>query len=473
MGVMTRDEMARPITHISDAMATVYYGRVAVNVDWLRRMMDRTPGNDADTFEASMLGSVRPGVKATPTKSRYLAVVARSPMWMRGLRSKAVASSVASSNEWRDACQPRSTPSVERAAAELAHAFQRFWDAQLVHGPVLNVGQILYGQIAALCAKAGQPGLELELAGRGGGTEELEIVADLRAAAAGRLSLDEVVARHGYHGPDEGDIAARVWREDPTPLAALMERYETGDAASDRVDHERVTAAERGLLLALPRSKRATARFLLRRAETFVPLREVTKSAFLRQLDVARIRARALGHALVAVGSLDDVDDVFLLTLREATTAPLRIDRDVLDDRRQRRAEYRCFDIPLTFVGSPQPLAPTTEQASEGDILAGVAASPGRADGVARIIVDPDDAGSLEPGEILVCHTTDPSWVPYLQIAGAVVVDIGGPLSHAAIVARELGVPAVVNCIDATGRIRSGAKVRVDGSRGEVHILAN
>jgi pyruvate,water dikinase len=98
--------------------------------------------------------------------------------------------------------------------------------------------------------------------------------------------------------------------------------------------------------------------------------------------------------------------------------------------------------------------------------------SAGVAEGVARVLVDPSDPDALRPGEVLVCHTTDPSWSCYFFVAGAVVTDIGGPLSHGAIVARELGIPCVVNTELGSRVIRSGDRIRVDGRAGTVEILA-
>jgi len=104
--------------------------------------------------------------------------------------------------------------------------------------------------------------------------------------------------------------------------------------------------------------------------------------------------------------------------------------------------------------------------------MRGVAASPGVVEGVARVLHDVNEIGELREGEILVCPVTAPSWAPVFAKIKAAVSDIGGAMSHAAIVAREYGMPAVVGTGDATKRIRTGDKVRVDGDRGTVRVLA-
>jgi pyruvate,water dikinase len=125
--------------------------------------------------------------------------------------------------------------------------------------------------------------------------------------------------------------------------------------------------------------------------------------------------------------------------------------------------------LPDWFVGHPDdiPLAP----ASGRDHLEGWAAGPGRIEGTVRIVASLDDGTRLNDGDVLVAHATDPSWTPLLLAAGAIVLETGGPLAHAAIVARELGLPAVLNVSSATRILRDGETVRVDGTRGVVDRL--
>jgi pyruvate,water dikinase len=106
------------------------------------------------------------------------------------------------------------------------------------------------------------------------------------------------------------------------------------------------------------------------------------------------------------------------------------------------------------------------------DEMRGVAASPGVVEGIARVLHDVNEIGQLREGEVLVCPVTAPSWAPVFAKIKAAVSDIGGAMSHAAIVAREYGMPAVVGTGDATKRIRTGDKIRVDGDRGTVRVLA-
>jgi pyruvate,water dikinase len=103
-------------------------------------------------------------------------------------------------------------------------------------------------------------------------------------------------------------------------------------------------------------------------------------------------------------------------------------------------------------------------------ILVGTPGSPGRARGTARIITKPDDFHHFQPGDVLIAHATTPIWTPLFNIASAAVTEVGGPFSHAAIVAREFGIPLVNGALDATQVIADGAPVLVDGSAGVVEL---
>ena len=110
-------------------------------------------------------------------------------------------------------------------------------------------------------------------------------------------------------------------------------------------------------------------------------------------------------------------------------------------------------------------------EAAVGTVLSGVAGSPGIARGLARVVLEPADPGALAPGDVLVAPNTDPSWTPLFMAAAGVVVDVGGQISHAVIVSRELAVPCVVSVTDGTRAIPDGALIEVDGTSGTVTIL--
>jgi pyruvate,water dikinase len=122
-------------------------------------------------------------------------------------------------------------------------------------------------------------------------------------------------------------------------------------------------------------------------------------------------------------------------------------------------------------VGALDPASALPPPVPDATVLKGLAVSGGVVEGVARVVLRSDEDTRVAPGEILVAPFTDPGWAPYFVAASALVVDLGGMLSHGSIIAREYGIPAVVNVGHATRRIASGMRVRVDGFRGEVTIL--
>jgi pyruvate,water dikinase len=154
---------------------------------------------------------------------------------------------------------------------------------------------------------------------------------------------------------------------------------------------------------------------------------------------------------------------------------------DLAARRREIDEAYRSVELPEAWEGTPVPVArvPRTAATAATDrgagnepTVTGVPVSAGSVEGTARVALDPLEAQELEPGEILVCETTDPAWASVMMLSSALVIDIGGPLSHGAIVARELGIPCVIGTKDGTRMIATGDRIAVDGGKGEVRVLS-
>lgn len=208
-------------------------------------------------------------------------------------------------------------------------------------------------------------------------------------------------------------------------------------------------------------------------ATLFLRSREEAKASLLVLGGAERRVLLEIADRLVASGHLLLASD-FELFSDEELEQMLRGSEPVFraEVERRRRALARARDAgPLPEVFSGDPDTADHVEAQRGPVLQGWAASPGIVQGSARILRSLEDGTDLEAGEIIVAHSTDPSWTPLFLIAGGVVLEEGGPLSHAAIVAREFGLPAVLNVRDATAIIESGEELVVDGRKGEVRRI--
>jgi len=221
---------------------------------------------------------------------------------------------------------------------------------------------------------------------------------------------------------------------------------------------------------------------LVKRARSAYALKELhTYEIDYPGLLATREALLGFGRRLSAEGTLTDIDDVWMLEREELRRAVAGEDlptdelvttrRDELARGRTEGPQPFLGDAPPTSVERHAALAKFYGTATAAGDLHGAAASPGQAVGVARIIHGTDDLARVEPGDVLVATTTTPAWTPLFGSIGALVTETGGILSHAAVVAREYRIPAVVGVAGATRLVADGARVRVDGSLGNVQIL--
>ena len=289
---------------------------------------------------------------------------------------------------------------------------------------------------------------------------------------------------HGHRGPDEYELAAPSWALAPRIALALIERLRFApperdpDVVALRLAADRAAAVGEALDL-VPRPMRSMFRRALHVSEVGAASREKAKDAMVRELGAMKCVLHELARRARDRGGPTDLRDAFLITVDELAAFVARPAdlADVIAQRREQR-DYRQSRIPpFWFEGmisdpSTWPLRaakPTSDEPAP-TMLRGMGVCPGIAEGRARVVLDPADPRGLEPDEILVAPITDPAWTPLFLSAAAVVVEVGAQQSHAAIVARELGIPAVVSVTGATRLIPDGTWLRVDANRGEIHI---
>jgi pyruvate,water dikinase len=306
-----------------------------------------------------------------------------------------------------------------------------------------------------------------------------ELAAAYRAASLpARLQdgLSAFLSRYGFRSIGEIDIGVPRWSEDPAHIIGALANYvrlERDALAPDAQFAKGAREAEAmvtSLLARVHGPRRAVLRFVLRRLRALIGTREAPKFHIIRLLATpARELLKPVGAELAAHGRIADADDIFLLTLPEARRALAGEDLSELVAARREtfRRERARRHIPRVLLSDGTDAEAALVSVADG--LRGSPASPGVATGTARVIRSPQGA-RLEPGEILVAPATDPGWTPLFLTAGALVMEMGGMMSHGAVVAREYGIPAVVGVAGATERIATGHRLTVDGSAGTVTL---
>ena len=446
------------------AIVRPYYGRMSIRMEFVGTVGDRMPGVTGPEAVGSLCGRVPETMAFRPTPKRYPVIAARLPRSMLATPQAIRTTAAATDRWWRDEIRRLSDLDLEQAKTVLAEAMRRFDQTLTIHSlGLLAIMQPLLVALTDLVEHAGVGDIGA-LSGSGGA--EMTIIDDIWKASRAELSVADVVVNHGFHGPLEGEVSSQVWREDPAPLERMIRSYagcgeEESPARRALVARRQLPELQQAVVAALPAARRPAARFLLARAAQLLPLRGVGKRAFLQSLDVARGAARQLSELLAL--------DTFYLTTDELL-GPLPAHAETLiSRRRQRRCEYEALTIPNMWQGVPEPSIGSL--AHDGaTTIGGIGVSAGITEGYVRVVTDPAFT-DVKPGEILVTPTTDPSWASIMFLSSALVVDIGGPLSHAAVVARELGIPCVVNTRHGSRVLHTGDFVRVDGNDGTIEVL--
>lgn len=294
-------------------------------------------------------------------------------------------------------------------------------------------------------------------------------------------ALDAFLEEFGHRTGSELDLSRPRWRDDPATVLRAVANRLAGDGPEDHREHlerlrrdaERAAAdlearAGRGVLGPV---KRPIVRQLIRTYRGGIQLREHHKHGAAHVLTAVHDVLADAGETLAADGRLDRADDVWYLRRAELLAA---LDGDSpgvdVDERRATHDRYASMTAPPVLTSEGETPAVAEAAAPSENALVGTPVSAGVVEGPARVVRDPSEE-SLEPGEILVAPSTDVGWTPLFQNAAGLVMDVGGRMTHGAVVAREYGIPAVVSVANGTTEIRTGERIRIDGSRGTVELL--
>lgn len=448
LGVLSkRDDGAAPLLSLAQ-------GWPALSVDLLLDQVAQIPGVDPSAFSTQLLGEAE-HVDTAPVRARVataLRMATHAPIALALQNRRLRAVSATARQAWqRDAWRPPADP-----VALLAQAATRFGETLTVHTTQTYLCQSLYQAVEKIAGAQ-----VIDLLSGDGDLPEAQLARDLWLLAGGRITVEHFLSEHGFHGPDEGEVAAASWRQNPEPVlnaaapwAGDQQSLDPGAALDARRDQRR--QAESALCATLPRTHRRAIGRLIAMARRALVGREIGKTAFLQDLDVAR-------HAVSFLG-----DDAVWHTLGELQSG-IRLSAADVVARQRVRAQFAAQEPPLSFAGDPslQPSGADVQQS----VITGVGASFGRARGRARVVTDPSATVVLGADDVLIARTTDPSWVVRFMTVAGMAIDVGGTLSHAAIIARELGIPCVIGTGNGTQVIPDGALVELDGSQGSLRIL--
>ncbi|WP_347111088.1 PEP/pyruvate-binding domain-containing protein [Paenarthrobacter sp. S56] len=299
--------------------------------------------------------------------------------------------------------------------------------------------------------------------------------------ARSQSGVEKFLAVYGHRAVAEIDLGMPRWAEDPTHILGVLANYlrlEPGAAAPDQQFDGAASKAEEQVsrLVARARSKSPVHAMIVRaaldRTRRFAGLRELPKYNLVLGLASARGQLLAIGAELAKGGLIDQAEDIFFLDFNdvELALAGTGLQPLVAERREAYQLELRRRHIPRVLLSDgtePEAAGLLGRPSGIPGALSGSPASAGTVTAPARVIMDPVGA-HLEPGEILVAPSTDPGWTPLFLTAGGLVMEMGGPNSHGAVVAREYGIPAVVGVPDATVRLRTGQVITVDGAAGTV-----
>jgi phosphohistidine swiveling domain-containing protein len=328
-----------------------------------------------------------------------------------------------------------------------------------------------------------------------------ELLARLETEKNGKQWIkrfQELVRDYGWIRRRGMEIITPSWWEDNTlPLIEIKRYVDQGKGTSSDTKmrpelEKRRKELEQELLNRAPKEERETFQRLLACSQaSHVFSEEHTMYVEMKGFTSVRLAALEFGRRFTKKGIIDGTDDIFFLHHEEILHSGIIQDRcdvrSLVGKRKQERNEYRKLEGTLPFVlGDPTKLPelvdadvvfsvsvapPIARPEDVGASLVGCAGAPGVVEGIACVVSGEEEMDRVKPGTILVAPATTASWTPLFNVIKGVITDGGGYLTHALIVAREFGIPAVVGTQEATKKIRTGQRVRVDGNLCRVHIL--
>jgi pyruvate,water dikinase len=355
--------------------------------------------------------------------------------------------------------------------------------AKLITGVTGNVTMETNKELWDLAQKAKKSTVIRNLLNKENEAEFQILLASSPEGQSFQEELDKFLKNYG-HREVRLDILYPTWIEDPAPVLSFLRAYlESDDTQSPHVQQARLIKEREALTdeILATMGKGLIGRFvisplfrwLLKHTQIHAQERDTMHFELTRLFPPFRRLLLELGRRSVAQGFLNHQEDVFFLTLDELTEFSKKPE-NMMDKVSERRKEFETSKSrpwpDIIRDGQEIYIDPPAMIETADGSMKGIAGSPGQVTGSARVIRGPQDFEQLQHGEILVAPLTNPVWTPLFAVASGVITEVGGILSHGAIVAREYGIPAVMSIPNVTDKIKNGQTITVDGNRGVVRV---
>ncbi len=505
----------------------LYGGYGYLNMSFLRIMGVRAPGSSAAAIDTSLFGESNAPAYVPQKGDRNLRASLKILKTVMGALKQDSLPDVVDDSFRAAADFIAKRPALDAPDAELL-AYLRsmpgpFQHVFKNHMTTTALASIVSGVLADAATAAGEPGLVTHLMGTAGDVRSAQYsrelyeiakiakanpavnaafaagvtgvrdrLADMDEAAEFRDRFAAFVAEHGHRGPNDWELAGRTWDNTPELALVAIDRMRVSDEVLGHVNDPAAEQAKREAAIAKIRPKlKILDRLNFDKALSASPYwsqaREATRDRAVRlTMPVKQVYRELVRRGAERGGNPDPVAIALLSPFDELADylADPASKAAVLDERLALHARFAAV-TPRFFITS-QAEVPSIEEleaeeaaraatvvAQPGDVLTGKSGCSGIARGRVRVVMDPLEAGDLEPGEVLVAPITDPAWTPLFMPAAAVVVNVGALMSHAVIVSRELEIPCVISVENATGLLVDGTMVEVDGTAGTVTVLAD
>ncbi|MFP4661570.1 MAG: PEP/pyruvate-binding domain-containing protein [Halanaerobiales bacterium] len=290
--------------------------------------------------------------------------------------------------------------------------------------------------------------------------------------------IKKFLNKYGHRAYLEVDPGVLRWKEDPTYLINQIRSYIRNKSYQDRIEkfYQDKEEAEKTIKEITKQLKEKGAGRAARKVEKLLKkyrelfgVRELPKYIMIKGVSIFRDILLEIGEELTAEGRLDRKQDIFYLGFDDIK-AEIKFQELILRNREKYQQELKRSSVPRVVTSTGETIF-SPEVSKDDNVFEGIPVSPGVHEGRVKVLEQPEEGKKLDKGDILVTKATNPAWTPLFLEIGGLITEMGGPMSHGSVVAREYGVPAIAGLREATNRLKDGQLVRLNGETGKVEII--